>query len=262
MLKKRLIPCLDVKEGRVVKGLNFVALRDAGDPVEAAIAYNRAGADEICFLDIMASYEKRPLMLDILERTAENCFIPLSAGGGIRCLDAIRALLLSGADKVSLGTIAVEEPHFVQRAAEKFGSQCITVSIDAKQVSGPNFPPRWEVFTQGGRWATGLCAINFARKIVTYGAGEILLTSIDRDGSGEGFDVPLTRAITDAVGVSVIASGGAGTLDHFVDVFQKGGADAALAASVFHFGTFTIPQAKAYMRKADIPVREDDCSWP
>jgi cyclase len=251
MLKARIIPCLDVKDGRVVKGVNFVSLRDAGDPVEIAKAYDAAGADELCFLDITASHEDRGIILDIVQRTAEVCFMPLTVGGGVRTTDDIRRLLLAGADKVSINTAAVANRRFVRQGAEKFGSQCIVVAIDAKAVS----PGKWQIFTHGGRKPTGLDAIDYAREVVELGAGEILLTSMDRDGTGRGFDLALTRAIADSVTVPVIASGGAGTLDHLVEGVKDGHAAAVLAASIFHFGTYTIGEAKTYMAKHGIPMR-------
>ena len=251
MLKARLIPCLDVKGGRVVKGVNFVELRDAGDPVECAKAYDAAGADELCFLDITATHEKRGLMLDAVKRTAEACFMPLTVGGGIKTIEDIRNLLLSGADKVSINSAAVADRQFVKAAAEKFGSQCIVVAIDAKETS----PGRFEIFTHGGREETGIDAVNFAREVASLGAGEILLTSMDRDGTGQGFNIPLTRAIADAVRIPVIASGGVGTLDHLVEGIRDGHATAVLAASIFHFGSFEIGQAKAYMAANGIPMR-------
>jgi cyclase len=251
MLKVRVIPCLDVKDGRVVKGVNFVDLRDAGDPVEQAMLYDRMGADELCFLDIAASHEKRGILLDVVRRTADVCFMPLTVGGGVRNLDDIRALLLAGADKVSINTEAVKRPEFVREAAEKFGSQCIVVAIDAKQVS----PGKFEVFTHGGRNATGIDAVAHAKKLVEYGAGEILLTSMDRDGTKAGYDIALTRAISDAVTVPVIASGGVGTLEHLVDGVRDGGANAVLAASIFHFGQWTIADAKKALASAGLPVR-------
>lgn len=254
MLKVRIIPCLDVDHGRVVKGVRFVDLIDAGDPVAQARVYDQAGADELCFLDITASHENRDTLLDVVARTAEVCFMPLTVGGGVRTLDDIRRLLLAGADKVSINTEAVRRPGFVAEAAEKFGSQCIVVAIDAKSVSGDHF----EVFTHGGRRPTGIDAVEWAELMCANGAGEILLTSMDRDGTKEGFDLPLTRAIADAVPVPVIASGGVGTLDHLVEGVLKGHASAVLAASIFHFGTFTIGQAKAFMRAAGVPVREVD----
>jgi cyclase len=251
MLKARVIPCLDVKDGRVVKGVRFVDLVDAGDPVEAARAYDAAGADELCFLDITASHEERPILLDVVQRTAEQCFMPLTVGGGVRDLDDIRALLLAGADKVSINTAAVADRDFVRRAAEKFGTQCIVVAIDAKQVA----PGRFEIFTHGGRKATGLDAVAYAKAVVMLGAGEILLTSMDRDGTGQGFDIALTRAVADAVSVPVIASGGAGRLAHLAEAIRDGHASAVLAASIFHFGTFTIAEAKEHLAAAGIPVR-------
>ena len=251
MLKTRIILCLDVADGRVVKGVNFVDLRDAGDPVEAAAAYDAAGADELCFLDITASHEGRDTLLDVVARTAETCFMPLTVGGGVRTLENIRNLLLAGADKVGINSAAVADPDFVARAAEKFGDQCIVVSVDAKETE----PGRFEVFTHGGRRATGLDAVAFARDMAARGAGEILLTSMDRDGTCAGFNTALTRAVVDAVPVPVIASGGAGTLDHLVAGVRDGGADAVLAASIFHFGTYTIPQAKAHMAAAGIAMR-------
>ena len=253
MLKCRVIPCLDVKDGRVVKGVNFVDLKDAGDPVESAIAYDAAGADELCFLDITASHENRGTILDVVQRTAEACFMPLTVGGGVRTTDDIRNLLLAGADKVSIMTAAVNNRDFVREAAEKFGSQCIVVAIDAKKVA----PDRWEIFTHGGRKPTGLDAIQYAKEVVALGAGEILLTSMDRDGTKSGFDITLTRAIADAVNVPLIASGGVGNLDHLVDGIRDGHATAVLAASIFHFGEFTIRQAKEHMKNAGLPVRMD-----
>jgi cyclase len=251
MLKVRIIPCLDVKDGRVVKGVNFVNLRDAGDPVEQAIIYDAAGADELCFLDITASHEKRGILLDVVRRTAEVCFMPLTVGGGVRTLDDIRALLLAGADKVSVNTEAVRRPEFVREAAEKFGSQCIVAAIDAKETA----PGRFEVFTHGGRTATGINAVAHAVKLVGHGAGEILLTSMDRDGTKKGYDLALTRAIADAVSVPVVASGGVGTLEDMVRGVKEGHASAVLAASIFHFGEATIAEAKARMVAAGIPVR-------
>jgi imidazole glycerol-phosphate synthase subunit HisF len=251
MLKARLIPCLDVKDGRVVKGVNFVNLKDAGDPVECAKAYDAAGADELCFLDIAATHENRTTMFDVVKRTAEACFMPLTVGGGVKKLEDIRNLLLSGADKVSINSAAVVDPQFVKAAAEKFGSQCIVVAIDAKETT----PGKFEIFTHGGRKETGIDAVDFARQVVSLGAGEILLTSMDRDGTGQGFNIPLTRAITDAVKIPVIASGGVGTLDHLVEGIRDGHATAVLAASIFHFGTFKIAEAKAHMAKAGIAMR-------
>jgi cyclase len=251
MLKVRIIPCLDVKDGRVVKGVNFVGLRDAGDPVEQAQVYDRAGADELCFLDITASHEDRGIIFDVVSRTAEACFMPLTVGGGVRTVDDIRKLLLAGADKVSINTAAVTNPEFVREAATKFGSQCIVVAIDAK-ATGEN---KWEVFTYGGRNATGLDAVEWAQRMADYGAGEILLTSMDRDGTKSGFDVGLTRAISDAVPIPVIASGGVGTLDHLVDGAREGHASAVLAASIFHFGEHSIAEAKAHMDQAGVLVR-------
>lgn len=257
MFKVRVIPCLDVKDGRVVKGVKFVNLRDAGDPVEAAIAYDAAGADELTFLDITASHENRGIILDVVQRTAEACFMPLTVGGGVRTIDDIRALLRAGADKVSINTAAVARRTFVQEAAEKFGDQCIVVAIDAKKVSKPGEGDRWEIFTYGGRKPTGLEAVAYAREVAALGAGEILLTSMDRDGTRQGFDIPLTRAIADAVPVPVIASGGVGTLDHLVEGIRDGHATAVLAASIFHFGEYTIRQAKEYMARAGLPMRLD-----
>jgi cyclase len=255
MLKARIIPCLDVKDGRVVKGVNFVELRDAGDPVQIAKAYDEAGADELCFLDITATHENRGIIFDVVRQTAEQCFMPLTVGGGVRTLDDIRQLLLAGADKVSINTAAVKDPQFVEEAARKFGSQCIVVAVDAKKVSADGEPVCWEIFTHGGREPAGIDAIEFAMKVVALGAGEILLTSMDRDGTGDGFDLELTRAISTAVEVPVIASGGVGTLQHLVDGVQKAGASAVLAASIFHFGTYTISEAKSFMAQRGVPVR-------
>jgi cyclase len=257
MFKVRVIPCLDVKDGRVVKGVRFVDLRDAGDPVAAAIAYDEAGADELTFLDITASHENRDIMLDVVRRTAEACFMPLTVGGGVRTLEDIRRLLASGADKVSINTAAVARRELVREAAEKFGDQCIVVAIDAKKVSRPGAPERWEIFTHGGRNPTGLDAVAYAREVVALGAGEILLTSMDRDGTRQGFDIALTRAIADGVTVPVIASGGVGTLDHLVAGIRDGHATAVLAASIFHFGQFTVREAKAYMAAKGLPMRLD-----
>jgi len=251
MLKTRIIPCLDVADGRVVKGVNFVDLRDAGDPVAAAAAYDAAGADEVCFLDIHATHENRGTMFDLVTRTAEQVFIPLTVGGGVRSVEDVRALLLAGADKVSFNSAAVADPDVVARAADRFGSQCIVVAIDAKTVA----PGRWEVFTHGGRRPTGIDAVAFARVVAGKGAGEILLTSMDRDGTRTGFNLGLTRAVADAVPVPVIASGGVGTLDHLVEGVIEGHASAVLAASIFHFGEHTIAEAKAHMAAAGIPVR-------
>src|ERR1700731_4529184 len=255
MFKVRVIPCLDVKDGRVVKGINFVNLRDAGDPVEAAIAYDAAGADELCFLDITASHEDRGIILDVVRRTAEACFMPLTVGGGVRTVADIRALLASGADKVSINTAAVNRRAFVKEAAEKFGDQCIVVAIDAKKVTGA--ADRWEIFTHGGRKPTGLDAVAYAVEVAGLGAGEILLTSMDRDGTRQGFDIALTRAIADAVPVPVIASGGVGTLEHLVEGIRDGHATAVLAASIFHFGEHTVREAKTYMAAAGLPMRLD-----
>jgi imidazole glycerol-phosphate synthase subunit HisF len=257
MFKVRVIPCLDVKDGRVVKGVNFVDLRDAGDPVEAAIAYDAAGADELTFLDITASHENRGTMLDVVRRTAEACFMPVTVGGGVRTVDDIRVLLRSGADKVSINTAAVNRREFVKEAAEKFGDQCVVVAIDAKRVKRGGGSDRWEIFTHGGRNATGIDAIEYAQEVVSLGAGELLLTSMDRDGTRQGFDIPLTRAIADSVSVPVIASGGVGNLDHLVDGIRDGHATAVLAASIFHFGEFTIRAAKEHMVRAGLPMRLD-----
>ncbi|MGQ9364868.1 imidazole glycerol phosphate synthase subunit HisF [Azospirillum sp. ST 5-10] len=251
MMKMRVIPCLDVKDGRVVKGVNFVDLIDAGDPVEQARVYDREGADELTFLDITASHENRDTIFDVVRRTAEQVFMPLTVGGGVRTVEDIRKLLLAGADKVSINTAAVHRPEFVREGAEKFGSQCIVVAIDAKRTG----PERWEVFTHGGRKETGLDAVEWARRMAAYGAGEILLTSMDRDGTKSGFDLALTRAVADAVRVPVIASGGVGTLDHLVEGIRDGHATAVLAASIFHFGTYTVGEAKAALARAGIPVR-------
>jgi imidazole glycerol-phosphate synthase subunit HisF len=258
MLKVRIIPCLDVKDGRVVKGVNFVNLRDAGDPVEAASAYDEAGADELCFLDITASHENRDTIFDVVERTAERCFMPLTVGGGVRKLDDVRKLLEAGADKVSINTAAVKERDFVRAAAEKFGAQCIVVAIDAKRVAaGKAYGPRFEIFTHGGREPTGIEATGYAREVVELGAGEILLTSMDRDGTKRGFDLELTRAVADAVSVPVIASGGVGTLEHLVEGVREGHASAVLAASVFHYGECSIGEAKRFMAAAGLPIRLD-----
>ncbi|NOX73728.1 MAG: imidazole glycerol phosphate synthase subunit HisF [Alphaproteobacteria bacterium] len=251
MLKTRIIPCLDVKDGRVVKGVNFVDLIDAGDPVESAKAYDAAGADELCFLDIAATVENRGTMFDVVRRTAEQCFMPLTVGGGVRTPDDVRALLLAGADKVSFNSAAVSDPDVIAQAASKFGNQCIVVAIDAKTVS----PGKWQIFTHGGRQATGIDAVQFALEMEKKGAGEILLTSMDRDGTRAGFNLPLTRAIADAVRIPVIASGGVGNLDHLVEGVTKGHASAVLAASIFHFGDYTIREAKEYMQNAGLEMR-------
>jgi cyclase len=255
MLKVRVIPCLDVKDGRVVKGVQFVDLVDAGDPVEAARAYDAAGADELCFLDITASHERRGTLLDLVRRVAEACFMPVTVGGGVRTVEDIRDLMLAGADKVSINTAAVRTPDIVARAAERFGGQAIVVAIDARRISAPAGTGRWEIFTHGGRTPTGIDAVDFARRVADLGAGEILLTSMDRDGTKAGFDIDLTRAVSAAVDVPVVASGGVGTLAHFVDGVRLGGAGAVLAASVFHFGTFSIGEVKAAMAAAGLPVR-------
>jgi cyclase len=257
MFTVRLIPCLDVKDGRVVKGVRFVDLVDAGDPVEAAKAYDAAGADELCFLDITASHEERGILLDVVSRTAEACFMPLTVGGGVRAVEDIRILLASGADKVSINTAAVQDRSFVARAAEKFGDQCVVVAVDAKRVSAPGEAPRWEIFTHGGRRPTGLDAIAYAREVAGLGAGEILLTSMDRDGTRAGFDLALTRAVADAVTIPVIASGGVGSVEHLVEGIRDGHASAVLAASIFHFGDVAIRDAKAYMARSGLPVRLD-----
>jgi cyclase len=256
-LKARVIPCLDVKDGRVVKGVSFVDLIDAGDPVEAAIAYDAAGADELCFLDITASSDNRNTIFDVVARTADQCFMPVTVGGGVRTIADIRKLLLCGADKVSINSAAVKNPDFVAEAADKFGDQCIVVSLDCKKVSRSDDAVRWEIFTHGGRNPTGLDALEFADKVVARGAGELLVTSMDQDGRKTGYDIALTRAIADRVSVPVIASGGVGTLDHLVEGIRDGHATAVLAASIFHFGTYTIAEAKRYMADHGIPMRLD-----
>ncbi len=255
MLKNRVIPCLDVKDGRVVKGVNFINLVDAGDPVEVAKSYDEMGADELCFLDITASHEKRGTLIDVVRRTAEQCFMPLTVGGGIRTVEDIRQLLVAGADKVSINTAAVRDRSFVKAAAEKFGSQCIVVSIDAKRVETSGDKQRFEIFTHGGRNSTGIDAIEFSQEVVELGCGELLVTSMDRDGTKQGYDVELTSIIADAVAVPVIISGGVGTLDHLVAGIRDGKANAVLAASIFHFGEFTIAQAKEHLQQHGIPVR-------
>lgn len=261
-LKARIIPCLDVKDGRVVKGVSFVDLIDAGDPVEAAKAYDAAGADELIFLDITASSDDRSILFDMVSRTADQCFMPLTVGGGVREIADIRALLKAGADKVSINTAAVKSPDLVARAADKFGNQCIVVAIDARKAAAPGQAGRWEIFTHGGRNATGIDAVEFARKVAALGAGEILLTSMDQDGRKNGYDLALTRAVADAVPVPVIASGGVGSLDHLVEGIRDGHAAAVLAASIFHFGIHTIGQAKLHMHRAGIPVRMDQVTYP
>ena len=251
MLKNRIIPCLDVKNGRVVKGINFVKLKDAGDPVEQAKIYSDGGADEICFLDITASNENRDIIIDIVKKTAKECFVPLTVGGGVRTIQNIRDLLLAGADKVSINTAAVKDINFVKEASKKFGSQCIVVAIDAKKVSDN----KWEVFTHGGRNKTGIDAIEFAKQVETNGAGEILLTSMDKDGTKSGYDINLLKAITQSTNIPVFASGGVGNLDHLYDGIVKGGASAVLAASIFHYGTYSVNEAKQYLASKNIPVR-------
>jgi cyclase len=254
MLTRRIIPCLDVKDGRVVKGVQFLELRDAGDPVEAASAYDLQGADELTFLDITASHEKRGIILDVVTRTAERVFMPLTVGGGVREIGDIRNLLNAGADKVSINTAAVHRPEFVREAAERFGSQCIVVAIDARRVPGAD-PLQWEVYTHGGRNPTGIDALEWAARMESYGAGEILLTSMDKDGTKDGYDIPLTRAVSDRVGIPVIASGGVGNLEHIREGLVEGGASAALAASIFHFREYTIKECKAYLQQHGVPVR-------
>jgi len=255
VLTRRIIPCLDVKDGRVVKGVRFVGLRDAGDPVEAALAYDAEGADELTFLDITASHERRNIILDVVARTAEGVFMPVTVGGGVRDLDDIRNLLRAGADKVSINTAAVADPDFVRRAAGRFGSQCIVVAVDAKRAARDQGEPRWEVYTHGGRTPTGIDVLAWVRRMQEAGAGEILLTSMDRDGTKAGYDIPLTRAVSDAVDIPVIASGGVGTLDHLREGLVEGGASAVLAASIFHFREHTIPEAKKYLADRGVPVR-------
>jgi imidazole glycerol-phosphate synthase subunit HisF len=258
VLAKRVVPCLDVKDGRVVKGVRFVDLRDAGDPVEAALAYDAQGADELVFLDITASHEARDTMLDVVRRTAEGIYMPLTVGGGIRTVEDVRRLLRAGADKISLNTAALERPTVIREAVERFGSQCIVVAIDARREPGrPDEPPRWGVYTHGGRRAAGRDAIEWAREAAALGAGEILLTSMDRDGTKDGYDLELTRAVSQSVSVPVIASGGAGSLEHLYEGLVDGCADAALAASIFHFGTHTIAEAKAYLRGRGVEVRSE-----
>lgn len=257
MLKARVIPCLDVKDGRVVKGVSFVDLIDAGDPVQAAKAYDAAGADELTFLDITASSDNRSIIFDVVQETAEHCFMPVTVGGGVREVADIRKLLNSGADKVAINTAAIKRPELVKEAADKFGNQCIVVAMDAKKVSADNESDRWELFTHGGREPTGIDVVEFSKKVVALGAGEILLTSMDQDGQKNGYDLALTRTVVDSVPVPVVASGGVGTLDHLVDGIKKGGASAVLAASIFHFGTYTIGEAKIHMKACGIPVRLD-----
>ena len=254
MLAKRIIPCLDVTGGRVVKGINFVNLVDAGDPVEAAVEYNKQGADEIVFLDITATSDNRDTMVDVVRRTAEQVFIPLTVGGGIRTVEDMRLMLSSGADKTSVNSAAVKNPDIIRAGAERFGSQCIVLAIDARRVPGQK--NKWQVYTHGGRRPVDLDAVEWARKGVALGAGEILLTSMDADGTKDGYDCELTRAVSEAVNVPVIASGGAGKLEHLLEVLEKGKADAVLAASIFHFGTFTVPQAKEFLKKHNVPVRD------